>query len=305
MEVGMDFLNGLLFLLAAPVLAGCGYLALLTLASRRAGAPCPARLPLRFSVIVPAHDEEAGIAETVRNLRALDWPRERFQVIVVADNCSDGTAFRAAVAGARVLVRNDRERRGKGYALAHAFDAVLAEGRADAVVVVDADTVPSPNLLREFAAHLERGDRAVQADYGVANPDASWRTRLMAVALGSFHILRSVARERLGLSCGLRGNGMCFSTSLLREVPHHAFSIVEDVEYGLRLGERGVRIAYAGEAHVYGEMVSSGDAARASAASRCCCEDCGSAMRSSSTWGSTSWCRRYRRWRCWPGQDCC
>ena len=63
------------------------------------------------------------------------------------------------------------------------------------------------------------------------------------------------------LSCGLRGNGMCFSAALLAEVPHEAFSIVEDVEYGLRLGEAGYRVHYADEAHVYGEMVSTAAAA--------------------------------------------
>jgi len=47
----------------------------------------------------------------------------------------------------------------------------------------------------------------------------------MTIALGSFDALRSLA---LGLSCGLRGNGMCFSSSLLEEVPHDAASLVED-----------------------------------------------------------------------------
>jgi 1,2-diacylglycerol 3-beta-glucosyltransferase len=105
------------------------------------------------------------------------------------------------------------------------------------------------------------GAQAVQADYAVRNPDAAWRTRLIAIAFGAFHIVRSRARERLGLSCGLRGNGMCFSTELLREIPHRAYSVVEDVEYGLRLGESGRRVFYADEAHVYGEMVTTAAAA--------------------------------------------
>jgi hypothetical protein len=91
----------------------------------------------------------------------------------------------------------------------------------------------------------------------VRNPDASWRTRLMAVALAMFHRLRSLARERLGVSAGLRGNGMCFSSALLHKFPHKAFGLVEDVEYGIALGLGGVRVAYADEAKVLGEMVSS------------------------------------------------
>ena len=246
---------------SAPVLAATGYLGYLALRSRETTPP-PSREPhLRFDVIVPAHDEERGIAETVKSLLALDYPRSLFRVVVVADNCSDATAAIARDAGAVVLERFDTEKRGKGHALAYAFEKSLA-GDADAVVVVDADTTVSENLLRAFAAHLDAGERALQAEYGVRNPEASWRTRLMVISLSLFHDVRSRARERMKLSCGLRGNGMAFARELLEEVPHDAFSIVEDVEYGLRIGEAGHRVAYVGEAEVLGEMVSSGEAAR-------------------------------------------
>jgi 1,2-diacylglycerol 3-beta-glucosyltransferase len=252
--------EGLLASAAIPTSIACAYLALLAAASRRL-APWPQGRPrLRFDIVVPAHDEEGGIAETVKSLLALDYPRELFRVIVVADNCVDETSARAAAAGATVLVRQDAERRGKGYALDYAFRSL--QGEADAVVVIDADTLVSPGLLGAFASRIEAGAGAVQADYGVRNPRASWRTRLMTIALAMFHVLRSLGRERLGLSCGLRGNGMCFTREVLAKVPHQAFSIVEDLEYGIRLGEAGYRVHYAGEAHVYGEMVTAGKPSR-------------------------------------------
>jgi 1,2-diacylglycerol 3-beta-glucosyltransferase len=251
----------LLALAAVPALGATGYLGLLTLLSAR-GRPKESREPhLRFDVVIPAHEEEDGIAATVASALAIDYPRELLRIVVVADNCTDQTAARAEAAGAQVLIRNDPEHRGKGYALALAFEQCFAHD-CDAVVVIDADTLVSSNLLRAFAARVDAGARAVQADYAVRNPDASWRTRLMAIALGMFHVLRSRARERMGVSCGLRGNGMCFTSSLLREVPHDAFSIVEDLEFGIRLGEAGHRVHYADEAHVYGEMVSSERASR-------------------------------------------
>ncbi len=246
--------EAVLLVLSAPALGASGYLALLTLLSRRPRAPEHAPPRLRFDVVVPAHDEARGIAETVGSLLALDYPRALYGVVVVADNCADDTAARARAAGARVLVRDEPELAGKGYALAHAFARVLAEGRADAVVVVDADTVVSQNLLRAFAARLEAGASAVQADYAVENPGASWRTILMTVALSAVHTLRSLAREGLRLSSGLFGNGMCFTTRLLRAVPYDAFSVVEDLEYGIRLAEAGHRVHFAHEARVWAEM---------------------------------------------------
>jgi 1,2-diacylglycerol 3-beta-glucosyltransferase len=252
----------LLLVLSLPVVVACGYLLLLTLLSADKAAPPRVAPRLKFDIIVPAHNEEAGIARTVTNLSAMDYPAALRRILVVADNCSDATADRAREAGATVLVRVDTEKRGKGFALAHAFEHSLKDGFADAVVVVDADTEVSPHLLHSFGLRLEAGAHAVQAHYGVLNPLASWRTRLMAIALALFHKVRSLGRERLGVSCGLRGNGMCFSHRVIREVPHDAFSIVEDLEYGIRLGRAGHRVHYAWEAEVLGEMVSSEKAAR-------------------------------------------
>jgi GT2 family glycosyltransferase len=244
-------------------LAWTGYLGVLALLSWRNPVPTLAGPPqTRFDVIVPAHDEEIGIAATIASLLAVDYPAELRRVLVVADNCQDATAVRAREAGAIVLERSDTSRRGKGYALEHAFEHSLRDGLADAVAIVDADTIVTPNLLRAFAVRVSRGALAAQAEYGVANRTDSWRTRLMHIALTLFHGVRSSARERLGVSAGLRGNGMAFASTLLRDVPHDAFSIVEDVEYGIRLGLAGHRVEYAGEAQVFGQMVSSEAASR-------------------------------------------
>lgn len=258
----MTLLDLLLAIAALPLWGICAYLLALTLLSGHLPTPGASKRALRFDVLVPSHNEEGGIARTVEDLRAIDWPEDRFRVVVIADNCSDETARRARAAGALVLERHNADLRGKGYALEFAFENRLAEGDADAFVVVDADTVVSKNLLEAFATRLESGAQALQADYAVQNRDASWRTRLMAIALGMFHILRSLARERLGVSVGLRGNGMCFSRQTLERVPHRAFSLVEDLEYGIRLAEAGIRVTYAQEAHVYGEMVSGEKASR-------------------------------------------
>jgi len=243
---------------ALPTLIASAYLALLTLMSWKPRPP-PARAPrFRFDIVIPAHDEAEGIAATVANVLAVDYPSSLKRVIVVADNCSDATALRAREAGALVLRREDQAHRGKGYALAGAFEFVTSGSFADAVVVVDADTVVSPNLLQAFAAQLERGAVAVQARYGVRNPGDSWRTSLMAIAFALFHDVRSNAREHLRCSAGLRGNGMCFARRLLGEVPHRAFSIVEDVEYGVRLGLAGYRVNFAGDAGVLSDMLTAG-----------------------------------------------
>jgi 1,2-diacylglycerol 3-beta-glucosyltransferase len=238
-----------------------GYLGICTLLSARQ-APRESRAPnTRFAFVVPSHNEETGIEATVKSLFAVAYPRDLFCVVVVADNCRDRTAELARGAGARVIERHDETRRGKGYALEHAFDILLADDAIDAFVIVDADTVVSDNILRAFASRVEEGEQAMQADYGVSNIEASWRTRLMTIALSVFHGVRSLARERMRVSAGLRGNGMCFTRALLVAHPHKAYGLVEDVEYGIVIGLGGHRVAYVHEAVVKGEMVSSGKSA--------------------------------------------
>src|SRR6202035_5269520 len=134
-------------ILAVPASLACLYLLVLTCLSVRNNAPPSSSRQLIFDIIVPAHNEAAGIAGTVANLLQLDWPGERNRVVVIADNCPDTTAEIARESGATVITRFDAARRGKGYALAHAFDWSRADGRSQAVAVVDADSHASPNLL--------------------------------------------------------------------------------------------------------------------------------------------------------------
>ncbi|OWT74806.1 MULTISPECIES: glycosyltransferase family 2 protein [unclassified Achromobacter] len=250
-------LHLLLAIVALPVTAATLYLAVLTLLSARLKVPRARQHDLRFDIIVPAHNETAVIERTVRSLLALDWPPENFRIIVIADNCDDDTAALARAAGAVVLERKDQHRRGKGYALEHGIAHSAADGRAHAVVVIDADTEVTPNLLAAFAARIEQGATVMQVHYGVLNPNDSWRTRMVTMAYGAFHAVRGRGRERLHASCGLRGNGMCMTHALLREVPFNIHSIAEDLEYGIVLGLHGHRVTYIDEASADAELIPS------------------------------------------------
>jgi cellulose synthase/poly-beta-1,6-N-acetylglucosamine synthase-like glycosyltransferase len=251
--------------LALITLPGTCELALLTFAGilrprrstpRAAGLKPPVA---RLAIVVPAHDEAFTIVRCVRSLAACDPPGHGVtaSIVVIADNCIDATAELAQAAGARVIVRSDALRAGKGFALEDAFAILLGEN-FDAVIVVDADTIVESNLLLEIVALLDAGAEGVQARYGVLNWRASIRTRLMNVALMAFNVLRPRGRERLGLSVGILGNGFALSRATLEAVPYDAHSIVEDLEYHLRLVRDGRRIEFADRTTVRADMPSGG-----------------------------------------------
>lgn len=251
--------------LAALTIAGTLQLALLTTAAmlpRRRSAPdTEAAMALRLAVVVPAHDEESGIARTVQSLAACDGADRGCEIVVVADNCRDGTARRAAAAGARVIERTDAQRRGKGYALDHAFRILLPEG-VDVFLVIDADTVVDRNLLIEVRRAFAAGAAATQTRYMVLDPEASLRHRLMNLAFVAINVVRPRGRARLGLSAGIVGNGFALGRQTLEAVPYEASSIVEDLEYHLRLVRSQRRVEFLDTAAVRGEMPGSGAGVR-------------------------------------------
>ncbi|MBX9623522.1 MAG: glycosyltransferase family 2 protein, partial [Gemmataceae bacterium] len=228
-----------------PATAGVLAFAALTLAGL---FPRRARLPAApthsFAVLIPARDEEAALPAALRAVAAQDYPSQLVRVVVVADNCGDGTAAVARELGAEVVVRDDIGRPGKGYAVAAGLDAVLPT-RPDIVLMLDADGTLNPTALRELDAAFAAGAEAVQSAVRFGNPDSGPGAYAAAVGAAVDDTL-AAGRGRLGLSVPLRGMGMAFRADVPRRVPWAAFGVAEDAEYARQLRRAGVRVGYCG-----------------------------------------------------------
>ena len=216
---------------------------------------------LKLGVVIPAHNEAGGIAACVKSVLACQAAGVDLQVVVIADNCTDMTAQLAKEAGARVIVRMDQANRGKGFALDVAFGRLLREG-IEAFVVIDADTEVEPNFITEMAHAFQQGADAVQCRYLVNNAQFTFRTRLMNVALLAFNVLRPLGRNAIGCSAGIFGNGFGLSATTLCEVPYSARSVVEDLEYHLKLVKAGKQVRFLNSTTVRAEMPAGGRAAQ-------------------------------------------
>jgi 1,2-diacylglycerol 3-beta-glucosyltransferase len=220
----------------------------------------------KLLIAIPAYNEESGISTTVRSCLESNYPASLFDVAVIADNCTDQTAFLARDAGARVVERFDDQNKSKGYAIEFLLESLARSGELDslnAIVIVDADTTIDPTLLRSFDQALSEGHDWMQAYYTVANPDQSWRTRLMTYALSLYNGVMQVGQNALGSSAGFKGNGMCFSIRGLKRVPWKSYGLVEDMEYSWMLRVAGEKILFLPEVSVYGTMLGSGGTAAA------------------------------------------
>lgn len=204
----------------------------------------------RFALLVPAHNEEFIIGKLIGSARQLNYDPGLYELIVIADNCTDGTASLAAQGGATCLVRNRPDLRGKPRALEWALRRLDLDNY-DAFAIIDADTVFDREFLNAMNRKLEQGCDAVQGYFNLMNPDDSWLTRLGRFpAILKFRI-RYVCKERLGLTCPLMGNGMCFSRKIIKFYGWNAFSITENWEYYIKLVLKGHAVHYAADAVVY------------------------------------------------------
>jgi cellulose synthase/poly-beta-1,6-N-acetylglucosamine synthase-like glycosyltransferase len=255
-----NLLNTLLLAGELGLAAIVSYLLLLTVAAlfapkttaARSGAPTH-----RFVIMVPAHNEDLLLPKTLTNLAQLDYPSTLYSIHVVADNCSDRTAEVARYHGAVAHERFNSELRGKGYALEWLLQRIWEQKIShDAILILDADSVVSPNFLRVMDARLARGERVIQSYYAVLQPEVAWSAGLRAVALTVLHYLRPQGRMVLGGSTGLKGNGMVFAAEILRQHRWTA-SLTEDIEYHMELILAGERAIFAPDAIVWAEMPDS------------------------------------------------
>lgn len=261
-----------LVLLAAPLFLD---LAIALVGNLRRPRPlsATAQRRIRLAVIIPAHDEEPMIARTVASLVAagcaahtpgasVDSESWHPPVFVVAHNCADATAAVAQAAGARVLVLSNPRLRGKGAALRYGFQAAQAEG-ANAFLVVDADSIASPNLLAATGSALAAGAAATQCRYELEKPARGpfqGRARLRVMAFRGINVLRARGRAGLGFSAGIFGNGFAVTAETLDRVPFTADSICEDIEYHIKLVCAGVRVHWVEEAAVWAPLSTPGSA---------------------------------------------
>ena len=207
-----------------------------------------------FAILVPAHDEERVIAETVRSALAVDYPRALFEVFVVADNCTDATSERAREAGAIVLERDNPAQRGKPEAVKFGMNKILEDPRDfDALVLIDADNVVSRNILLEFNSRLLKGEKVIQAYLDTKNPNDTWITWMYAISYWITARYIQLGPAQAGLPCQLGGTGFCIETDTLRRYGWDVTALTDDLEYTMRLILNGINPTWAHDAVIYDE----------------------------------------------------
>jgi cellulose synthase/poly-beta-1,6-N-acetylglucosamine synthase-like glycosyltransferase len=199
--------------------------------------PSPAASWPRVAVLVPAHNEGAGIIATLTDAKSQLRAKDR--LLVVADNCDDDTAAVVRAQGAEVRERRDPDHRGKGYALS-AGVAYLSEDPPDIVIAVDADCRILPGAIGHLALACARNERPIQANYMMCAPaGATLRYDVAEFAWRVKNFIRPFGLYQFGLPCQLTGSGMAFPWRTISTANLASGDIVEDMALGIELAIRG------------------------------------------------------------------
>jgi cellulose synthase/poly-beta-1,6-N-acetylglucosamine synthase-like glycosyltransferase len=200
------------------------------------------RLPT-YSVLVPLFREADVVPHLLRALRAIDYPREKLDIVLIVESIDRETqaALRLAELSPhmRVLVVPDGKPRTKPRALQYALQFTDGEN----VVVYDAEDVPEPDQLRRAAAALAAGAGklgCLQARLNIYNTEASWLTRQFTIEYTALFDCILPTLERLGLPVPLGGTSNHFPRAVLDQVGGwDPFNVTEDADLGIRLARNG------------------------------------------------------------------
>ena len=202
----------------------------------RQASPAPT-VQGRAVIIVPAHDEEAVIGATIERLKAAAEGVAR--ILVVADNCADSTARIARHLGVEVVERSDQVRRGKGFALDFAKQALQADP-PEVVLVIDADcSTDQRSIAHLIAACLASGNPCQATNIQIPSDSSSPAVKLSTFAFFIKNVIRQRALQRLAGRVHLLGTGMAFPWSIFASADLATGDIVEDLKLGLDLSRGG------------------------------------------------------------------
>ena len=213
----------------------------------------------RYAVMISARNEEEVIGELIASLKAQNYPKDKLDIYVVADNCTDRTADAAREAGAIVYERVDQVHKGTAFALGyllHELRADVGESGYDGFFVFDADNIVDENFVAEMNKVFDTGDYAALTSYRNSKNFAdNWISAGYGLWFMRETRFLNFPRMLLGTNCAISGTGFLISAGVVKENggwPYHL--LTEDIEFSANCALKGQRIGYCETAILYDEQ---------------------------------------------------
>lgn len=216
---------------------------------------------LRYAIMICARNEENVIGDIIHSLKNQTYNKDKFDIFVLADNCTDHTYEKAIELGAYAYTRENTKEVGKGYALNTLYHNIQKDfgDNYDAYIVFDADNIIDKNFLTEMNNRFATGKYDALTSYrNSKNFCANWLTYGYSIWFLHEARLVNAARNAIGTTCMISGTGFLVSKELMKENggwPYHL--LTEDIEFSVNCALKGKKIGYVDKAIVYDEQPTS------------------------------------------------
>lgn len=206
------------------------------------------------SILIPAYYEEAGIARSLDGLTRLDYPN--YEVLVINDGSEDRTVEETLpyLQDPRVRLIDKHINEGKGMALNDAIPCA----KGDLILVMDADTVPEPQILRIMAAHFKAPNIGAVCGNARVRNRKNWISSLQAVEFSSvIGLLRRAQRIWGRIMCVSGVCGMFRREALIKAGLYSPGMATEDIDLTFKLQMLNYDVLYEARARVWMEVPES------------------------------------------------
>lgn len=216
---------------------------------------------MKFLFIVPAHNEEAVIGPTIESMIQQNYDKDLYDIVVIADNCTDETANIVKEYEQVMLFENQSkpdEPRGKPHAIARFVETNKWQAY-DYIAFIDADNIVNPNYLREMNSQAVNDMKltVIQGYLGIKNVSSSLTAAGYAAVYFITNRAVQYANYRLGWNAAIGGTGFILKTDYLKKRGWNPKSYTEDFELQVELSMAGEKSGWNHFAIVYDEKPNS------------------------------------------------
>jgi len=205
-----------------------------------------------FAILIPARNEENVIGNLLDSLKELNYPKSKYSIHVIPNNCTDNTANIIKNYDVNTMECHN-EVKTKADVLRYAFSNLKNDNHIDAYIIFDADNVVHPEFLTNMNNCLHNGSKVAQGYRDAKNPSDTW----ISGSYTLFYMLQNTffnySRMNLNSSSTLNGTGLMIKKSFIDEIGFNTKSLTEDLEFTGICALKNEKIAYVPDAITYDE----------------------------------------------------
>jgi len=208
----------------------------------------------KFAILIAARNEESVIGDLIKSLKQQNYAKDKYQIFVIPNNCSDKTEIISRECGA-TIINIPFNPKSKGEVLNYVFNKFKEVSLFDTYVIFDADNLVHPDFLTKINEKLNEGYELVQGFRDCKNPYDSWISGGYAIFYYLQNLFLYQARVNINASATINGTGYAVGKNIIETINYDSKTLTEDIELSTVCAARNIKIGYQEEAIFYDEQV--------------------------------------------------